>query len=281
MIAPMPLAATGSLRRVSRFSRTPKGLLLVILAAISALAVRQEGAEVALPGLAAAIAAGVAVDVPLLRINRGRWTFPAAGILTAMIVALVLSPAEPWPVPVLTTVAAVTSKHVFRTRLANVFNPAALGLVVAGAFFGSGQSWWGALPDAGPVSVLVLLAAGWFVADRINKGPLVLVFLGVHFLLFAVASFVGSGTVVGEIFRAPDLQAALFFAFFMLDDPPTCPVRYRDQAIFAVVVAGASFWVFEQFGAVYFLPAGLLAGNVYEAVRKSWPRRRPVLRSAA
>ena len=47
MIAPMPLTAGGSLRRLRRFFRTPKGLLLVILAAITALGVPQVGADVA------------------------------------------------------------------------------------------------------------------------------------------------------------------------------------------------------------------------------------------
>ena len=30
---------------------------------------------------------------------------------------------------------------------------------------------------------------------------------------------------VAEIFRAPDLHAVLFFAFFILTDPPTSPIE--------------------------------------------------------
>ena len=73
-----------------------------------------------------------------------------------------------------------------------------------------------------------------------------------------------------EVFRAPDLQAALFFAFFILTDPPTSPVKYRDQIICALIVAAVSYAVFEWIGAAHYLLAGVLVGNVWEA----WSRIR-------
>jgi len=73
---------------------------------------------------------------------------------------------------------------------------------------------------------------------------------------------------VSEVFRTPDLQAVLFFALFILTDPPTSPVRYRDQLVFAVIVAVVSYAVFEWIGAVYYLLAGVLVANVWEAWRR-------------
>ena len=70
---------------------------------------------------------------------------------------------------------------------------------------------------------------------------------------------------VAELFRAPDLHAALFFAFFILTGPPTLPVRYPDQVVCAVLVALVSFGIFEWVGAAYYLLAGVLVGNVWEA----------------
>jgi Na+-translocating ferredoxin:NAD+ oxidoreductase RnfD subunit len=124
------------------------------------------------------------------------------------------------------------------------------------------------LPDLGWLGVVVLIASGAFIADRINKLPLVLVFLGVYFSLFTAASLSGDGWRVAEVFRTPDLQMALFFAFFMLDDPPTCPVRYRHQVAFAAIVAFSCFVFFQAYGWVYFLPAGLLVGNAAEGARR-------------
>ncbi len=116
----------------------------------------------------------------------GAWEFPSGALLTAAIVAMVLSPLEPWHVTTLTAVIGVVSKYVFRVRTANVFNPAALGLLVTFYVFDTGQSWWGALGDVTPWAILLLVATGAFITDRVNKFPMVLAFLGVYYLLFTV-----------------------------------------------------------------------------------------------
>ena len=166
-----------------------------------------------------------------------------------------------------TVAVAILSKHALRTHWSNIFNPAARALVAVAVFLNTGQDWWGALPDLGILGVVVLLIAGALIADRINKLPMILTFFGVYFALFTVAGAYRSPTV-SEIFVTPDLQAALFFAFFMLDDPPTSPVRHEDQVVFGVIVATVSYFVFMRFGGVYFLPAGLLAGNLWESARR-------------
>jgi Na+-translocating ferredoxin:NAD+ oxidoreductase RnfD subunit len=266
-----------TLRPVRRFFRTPKGIFLVVLGFVALLAVADTGESAVLPALLAATASAVALDLVLQRWLGHLSAFPSGAILTGMIVGLVLSPTEPSWVPVVTSAIAIVSKHAFRTRFANVFNPAALALVASSLLFGSVQSWWGALPDLGPLGVVVLLATGVFIADRINKLPLVLVFLGTYFLLFTMASFLLEPQRVSEIFRSPDLEAGLFFAFFMADDPPTCPVKYGDQVLFGLIAATASYSLFVYNGAVYYLPAGLLLANAFEALRKSMLRsaRRP------
>ena len=121
---------------------------------------------------------------------------------------------------------------------------------------------------------LALVAAGIFITDRVNKTPLVLAFLGAYYLLFTVTAFVTDPAWVSEVFRTPDLQAVLYFAFFILTDPPTSPVRYPDQLICGVIVAVVSFAVFEWIGAAYYLLAGVLVGNVWEAWRRTTFRTR-------
>ena len=90
-------------------------------------------------------------------------------------------------------------------------------------------------------------------------------------------AIVASPARVAEVFRTPDLHAVLFFAFFILTDPPTSPVKYRDQITCGVIVAVVSFAVFETTGVVYYLLAGVLVGNVWEAWRRSrlLARRQP------
>ena len=183
---------------------------------------------------------------------------------------MVLSPHEPWYVAACTSAVAIASKYLFRTRAANVFNPAALALVATFYVFHTGHSWWGALPDITPwVALPVLCATGVYIAGKVNRVPIVLAFLGTYFLLFSVAAFVGDPRRVAEAFVTPDLQAALFFAFFILTDPPTSPIAYADQIVCGALVAAVGFGVFEWVGAVYYLLAGVLAGNVLEGWRRS------------
>ena len=257
---------------VKRFFRTPKGLLLIILAALVALASTGQRVALVAPGLAAAVLVAGAIDVVIIRVRQRAWEFPSGAILTGLFVAMILSPQQPWHVAAVTSALAIVSKYVFRTRSANVFNPAALAIVATFYVFHTTQNWWGALPDLTPFAIVALFATGVFITDRVNKMPLVLVFLGCYYALFTVMAFAGRPAQVAEIFRAPDLHAALFFAFFILTDPPTSPVRYPDQIICGALVAVVSFAIFEWVGAVHYLLSGVLAGNVWEAWRRTHQR---------
>jgi Na+-translocating ferredoxin:NAD+ oxidoreductase RnfD subunit len=229
------------------------------------------------PSLAAAVITAAVMDAVILRLMRHRqthskWEYPSGAVLSALFIAMVMSPLAPWYVSAAASAIAISSKYLFRTRAGNVWNPAALAIVAVFYLFDTAQSWWGALPDLPIAAVAVLVATGIFIADRVNRMPMVLAFLGCYFLLFSATAYLGDPRLVAEIFRAPDVHAVLFFAFFFLTDPPTSPVRYRAQIICAVIVALSSFLIFETLGAVHFLLSGILVGNVYEA----WNRGRPL-----
>lgn len=101
---------------------------------------------------------------------------------------------------------------------------------------------------------------------------MVLAFLGGYFLLVTISAFLERAERVAELFRAPDVNAALFFAFFMVTDPPTSPPKHRDQLVYGGLVAVVSFAAFELVGAATFLLVGLLAANVWEAWRRARAR---------
>lgn len=267
-------------RKLTRFFKTPKGLLTIVLTVLLVIAAPGQGITVLGPGLlSAAFAAGL-VDALILRLRKKVWEFPSGALLTAMIIAMVLRAQEPWWVTTVTSVAAILSKYLFRSRHANVFNPAALAIVASFYLFHTGQSWWGALTEVPLATQVVLVAAGLFITDRINKMPLVLVFLGTYFLLFTLTAFVSEPRRVAEVFRPPDIEAVLFFAFIILTDPPTSPAKYPDQLICGALVALVSYAFFEWAGVVYYLLAGVLAGNLWEAWRRTTrgAGSRPVLR---
>ena len=257
----MPVSA----KTIWHFFRTPKGLFTIILLILLALAAPSDGVRLVAPGIVSAVIVASLIDLFILRWRNGDWEFPSGAVLTALIIAMVLAPQEPWYVPACTSAVAIVSKYIFRSRSANIFNPAALALLAAFYVFHTGQSWWGALPDLPSSALIVLFATGVFIADRMNKIPMVLVFLGTYFVLFTLMAFLGDPGKVADIFRAPDLHAVLYFAFFISTDPPTSPVKYRGQILCGALIAVVSFAIFEWNGAAYYLLAGVLAGNLWEA----------------
>ena len=214
---------------LKRFFRTPKGMLIALLVVVTAFAVVNEGLRLVAPGLAAGVLAAMLVDAPLLRWREGAWCVPDGALLTGLIVAMVLSPYGAWWIAAVTSATAIVSKYLLRMGKANVFNPAALALVITFYLFDTGHSWWGALADAPTWQLVVLGATGIFITDRVKKTPLVLSFLGSYYLLVTSMAFLGEPDGVAALYRAPDLNAALYFAFFMVTDPPTSPPRYRDH----------------------------------------------------
>lgn len=256
------------LRKLKNFFKTPKGLLTIILVILAGIAAPHETFSNVLPGMvSAALIAGI-IDMLILKNRTGKWDFPSGAVLTAMIVAMVLRSQEHWYITTITSVFAVASKYLLRSKAANVFNPAALAIVVSYFVFHTGQSWWGALTEVNIYLQAVLLITGIFITERVNKLPLIVAFLGTYFLLFTATAYLADPRWVAEIYRSPDLEAALFFSFIILTDPPTSPAKYPDQIICGIIVAIVSYGFFEKAGVVYYLLAGVLTGNIWEAWRR-------------
>jgi Na+-translocating ferredoxin:NAD+ oxidoreductase RnfD subunit len=253
--------------RLWRFWRSPKGTLLLVFAPILAIAGAAQGPRTVAPVLLAAVLGACFVELAVTWGVTGRWQFPSSALITGLIVAMVLSPHQSWAIGAVASAIAVASKYVLRTRREHIFNPAALGLVAVILIFGADESWWGAMADlAWPLS-LVTLVGGAIVAERINKFPLVLAFVGSYFLVCLGVSFVAP-TAVAEMFRNPYAQSALFLAVFMLTDPPTSPNRYGEQVWFGALAGVVS--VLAQlvgFGEAFLLLGVLVANAVLAAKR--------------
>ena len=182
---------------------------------------------------------------------------------------MVLSPMEPWYVSAITAAIGIASKYVIRLRSRERIQSRGdrarrdvLRVQHRPELVGRASGRHAAAP------LVLLFATGVFITDRVNKMPLVLAFLGVYYLLLTITAFAGAPAKVAELYRTPDLHAALFFAFFMLTDPPTSPPKQRDQLVYGAITAVVSYAAFELIGAAYFLLAGLLVANAWEAGRR-------------
>src|SRR6185436_2922463 len=160
---PESLRDSGNGGMIRKFFSTPKGLLIIILTMLATLSATGEGFRRVAPGMLSAVVAAALIDIFVLRWKNAEWTIPDGAILTGMFVAMVLSPLVQWYAVACTAAIAVISKHLLRTRSANVFNPAALGIVSTFYIFNTAQNWWGALPDLRPIALVVLFATGIFI----------------------------------------------------------------------------------------------------------------------
>lgn len=247
--------------------------MLILIGAIATLGSVSIGDEITTPGVLSASTTAVAVDLVMRVVLLRRLEFPSGALLTGLVIALVLDPFAPPHVPATAAAVGIASKHVIRSGGVNVLNPAGVGLVAAHLAFGEGESWWGGLPDYGIVGLVLVLVPGAWIADHINKVPLMLSFLGAYFTLFTLVAVTGWGPDVAGMFRTPDVHMAIFFAFYMLDDPPTSPTRYVDQVWYGCLVALVAFALFMTTGIVYFLAAALLVGNIANGGRR-WRQTR-------
>jgi Na+-translocating ferredoxin:NAD+ oxidoreductase RnfD subunit len=259
--------------RLRAFFRTPKGTLLLVLLGLAAIG-SLGGHHGAWRELAAAAAAAAAADAVASLWRKGRWGFPSGALCTGLLVGMVLARGtSPWLVA-LVAALAVAGKHLIRTSWSNVFNPAVLALVVAAPLLRTAESWWGSLPYVPVAGCLLVGAAGWYVAAKVNKLPLALSYLLAVLLPLAVASFGGAAAHTQQIFRAPDINALVFFAAFMLTDPPTSPARQGDQVWFGALAGLVAAAVFLAAGVQWFLLAGLPVANAAESVRRVAASRR-------
>jgi Na+-translocating ferredoxin:NAD+ oxidoreductase RnfD subunit len=179
---------------------------------------------------------------------------------------LILSASTTWMVVAATSIIAILSKHFLVHKKKPIFNPAAFGLLMSILLFQTGQSWWGSFADLPNWTMVFLLIGGYIVTDRVNKFPQVFSFLGTYLSLLFIMCILHSGDV-SDALRSPFINAALFFALFMLTDPPTSPAKYRDQIVFGVLTAIVGASVYAIFGGLMYLFIGLLIGNVYHYLK--------------
>ncbi len=253
-----------------RFLRTPKGYVLGALVSLTLLAGLFPQGPIGLLHAVGAEATALAVDAGVSLGLRRAVVFSTGGLITGLIVADVLSGLTPIYIVCLITALAVGSKHLLKRGRKPIFNPAAVGLLIAILVFPTGQSWWASLALLPVWYLPILVSVGIFVAVRVKKYPQVLAFLGAYFGLLLVMAIFHLGLpsdTPADALRIPFVNSALFLAFFMLTDPPTTPVTNRGQIQFGLIVAAVSVILFAVFGGLAYLLIGLLVGNLWTAWR--------------
>ncbi|MDI9258992.1 RnfABCDGE type electron transport complex subunit D [Alicyclobacillus sendaiensis] len=255
-----------SWRRMSALLRRPKSVCAGALFALAVLAVAGGQPPRGLLQVAMAVAAAALVDLALRRLRGLRLGLPDGALVTGAIVGLILSADSPlWLAPAVAAIS-IASKHGIRVRHRHIFNPAAVGLLLAAAS-GASESWWGDLAGLSLAYVAVLVAFMYAVLWRARKFATffayVASFLAVCFAAGAMHSALGA-----DAFRNPILNATLFAAGFMASDPPTSPSRLPMQVAYGAGAGGLAAALYLWLSGLAYPFVALLAANAtYAAVR--------------
>lgn len=239
----------------------------------------------------AAVAVALAADSVYNHRVYEVYAFPAGAAITALIVALIVTPGSYVEAVGITAVAllfkhgtkglelavaygAAVAGRSYQPSFRNVFNPAALGLFAGAVFLGTPLIWWG----AGSVAVFL---AGLGIAILIKREDLALSFLGTYWVLTAALMpsllFPGGTLNLTAFLTGPPV----FFAFIMVVEPVTSPNTRRSKILFGVGVAAIAVLLQAFSGAlpsalswmlVDSLLAALLTMNLLHRALGRWMR---------
>jgi Na+-translocating ferredoxin:NAD+ oxidoreductase RnfD subunit len=231
-------------------------ILLIIVVGVSSYYLREFPFSV----ITAALACSV-IDLAVARLHAKRkLKIPYTAIITGIIIGAVAPSNAGIILLVLASAIAVLSKHFIKMKSSNIFNPAALGLLISLVVFGVGDQWWIAapIPIYGVlIAITPILAICAYDARRLYTG-----------VSFSVAMFVASLVLGGfaglhslAAFWTAIISVNYFLAFIMVSEPKTSPTKRHIQIIYGVALAVmVSLMSFYKVPYALLLP--LIIGNI-------------------
>lgn len=265
--------------------RDPRSHVAFVLLSVQALGQIALGFELSIAQILLSIGTCALISVVSTWRSEKVLEWPASAMLTGNGIALVLRvngtdhgdwwSLKGWHIYLATTVFAMASKALFRSRGRHIFNPSNLALVVAFLILGSDlveplDFWWGPLSWGLAAALVLVVAGGSLILWRGHLLSLALSFWAVFAGLLAVMGLVGNHCMTARWSLQPmcdmDYARVVFgspetalFAMFMVTDPRTVPITPRARRWFGPL-AGFLAAVFVSFQTTEFAhKVGVLA----------------------
>ncbi|MFM6926162.1 MAG: RnfABCDGE type electron transport complex subunit D [Ferruginibacter sp.] len=145
-------------------------------------------------------------------------------------------------VAVLAASVSILSKYIIRINGKHIFNPSALGIVVA--VLVTGNAWispgqWG----SNAVILFGVLSLGFIITTRVQKLDVSLAFLGTFAGLLYLRQIVYLGWPMDHFIQSVSTGSLLLFSFFMIPDPKTIPNHRVARIVWCMVIAAVSFYL--------------------------------------
>lgn len=184
-----------------------------------------------------AVVSLILLDVFLGKLRWGAWFFSLSSVVTGLLIGLIFDPSSSWLALFIACFVASVGKHFIGTgRQKHIFNPAALGIVVASIMFGRPVAWWAGA--WGNLPLLIVVTGMTPILHRLRRLWMPATFLVFYFL--ANLLFV---PLVGALRLTLD-STAIFFALIMVPEPLTSTSlgmwRYGWGVVVGVLVLGVS-----------------------------------------
>ncbi|MBI1341421.1 MAG: Na+-transporting NADH:ubiquinone oxidoreductase, subunit NqrB [Terrimonas sp.] len=147
-----------------------------------------------------------------------------------------------WPISLLAAALTVISKYTLRINGKHLFNPSAFGIIstvllTKQAWISPGQ--WG----TGTVLFFAIISLGFIVVTRVQKLDVSLGFLICFAGLLYFRQVIYLDWPLDFYLHSISTGSLLLFSFFMISDPRTSPDHPLARIIWAVMVAGLSFYL--------------------------------------
>jgi Na+-transporting NADH:ubiquinone oxidoreductase subunit NqrB len=177
--------------------------------------------------------------------SRAWWKKYSAGIpsvcITSLGLCLLLKTNIFW-VAVIAAAGSILSKYTLRHNEKHLFNPSALGIALT--VWGTGNAWvspgqWG----SGVILVFSVCCLGFIITTKIQKLDTSLAFFGTFALLLFIRQVIYQGWPADYFVQSISTGSLLLFSFFMITDPKTIPNHPVARIVWAVMVAGISFYL--------------------------------------
>lgn len=186
-----------------------------------------------------------------------------SSLITALILALIITPVGirgSWAFLIWAAVLSMASKYILAIKHKHIFNPVAIGLVLATfAINSSTASWWVGIVPMAPVAIIAML----LIARKIRRFDLVFSFLVVAIIATILSAQLNHNLTPGIVKISLFASPLFFFAAFMLTEPTTTPPR-RNLRIAYGSVLGLLYMPALHIGSVYSTPElALVLGNIF------------------
>lgn len=147
-----------------------------------------------------------------------------------------------WWVAMMAAAASILSKYILRINGKHIFNPSALGIVLA--VWLTGNAWispgqWG----SDIVILFGVLSLGFIVVTRVQKLDVSIAFLGTFAALVFARQIIYLGWPMDHFIQSVSTGSLLLFSFFMITDPKTIPDHRLVRILWCVAIAAISFYL--------------------------------------